>query len=101
MEVDKPTQPTMFDSAHDENKRSALDGVFDMEDFLKAQVLARETNQIHPSEKVKQNNASNAMNTNATILSPVAVGVRSSKHIILLHEKYQALGTYLLCTNCM
>jgi hypothetical protein len=92
IEVNKPTQPTMFDSAYDENKRSALDGVFDMEDFLKAQVLARETNQIPPSKKVKQNNASNAMNTNATPLTPVAVSARTSKHTILLHEKYQALA---------
>jgi hypothetical protein len=96
MEVDKPTAPTVFDSAHDENKRSdAIEGVFDLNEFLATQVLLREENNENTapaSKKVKQKNASNANNTNATSLTPVAVGARSSKHTILLHEKYQALG---------
>jgi hypothetical protein len=95
MEVDTSPPPTMFESAHDENKKPGdFDGIFDIDVFLKAQALAREAKNVPPpSKKVKQNNASNAINpNNASPLIPVAVGARSSKHTILLHEKYQAMG---------
>jgi hypothetical protein len=93
MEVETSPLPTMFDTAHDENKRAGdLDGIFDLDVYLKG--LTREaTKNVIPSKKVKQNNASNAFNpNNTTPLTPVAVGSRSSKHTILLHEKYQALA---------
>jgi hypothetical protein len=96
MEVDTPPPPVMFDSAHDENKRTGdLDGIFDLDVYLKANQITRDTikNNPHPSKKAKQNNAPNAFNpNNATPLTPVAVGARSSKHTIFLHEKYQALA---------
>ncbi|KAI4610343.1 hypothetical protein J4E80_008107 [Alternaria sp. BMP 0032] len=73
-----------------------LDGVISMDDFMiqnkdahEAQKLVKETKQstsAPPSKKPKTPNGK------ATPLVPVAVGARSSRHTILLHEKYQALG---------
>ncbi|KAI4680334.1 uncharacterized protein J4E84_007982 [Alternaria hordeiaustralica] len=72
-----------------------LDGVISMDDFMiqnkhthEAQKLVQETRQpaLPPSKKPKTPNGK------ATPLVPVAVGARSSRHTILLHEKYQALG---------
>jgi hypothetical protein len=98
MEVDTPTLlPTSFEGAHakDMSERTPLEGVLNMDDFLsqnkdahEAQKLAQVTKQTPfgpPSKKTKTND-------NATPLVPVAVGARSSRHTILLHEKYQALG---------
>ncbi|RYN46231.1 hypothetical protein AA0114_g8386 [Alternaria tenuissima] len=100
MKADTPTQTPAFESAHvDEIKSNStpLDGVFKIEDFInqhkdahQAQVLVREAKNAAsagpPSKKTKNNE-------NVASLKPVAVGARSSKHTILLHEKYQALGT--------
>jgi hypothetical protein len=99
MEVDTTTQAPAFGSAHiDETMTSntPIDGVFKMDDFLnqhkdahRAQMLAREAKRAAaaspPSKKTKKNE-------NNAPLTPVAVGARSSRHTILLHEKYQALG---------
>jgi hypothetical protein len=99
MEVDAPTQPPTLGSAHVEDPMSSstpLDGVFKIDDFLnkhkdahQAQMLAREAKHAPtagpPSKKTKGNE-------NVAPLKPVAVGARSSKHTILLHEKCQALG---------
>ncbi|KAI4640354.1 hypothetical protein J4E93_008560 [Alternaria ventricosa] len=98
MEVDTPTPlPTSFGGAHAEMKdiSTPLDGVISMDDFMiqhkpahEAQKLVKETKQPAPppSKKAK------TPNQKATPLVPVAVGARSSRHTILLHEKYQALG---------
>ncbi|KAL1795158.1 hypothetical protein ACET3X_006974 [Alternaria dauci] len=99
MEVDTPTQTPTLGSAHVNDTKSnstPLDGVFKMEDFInqhkdahQAQMLAREAKNaasgLFPSKKTKTNEK-------VAPLKPVAVGARSSKHTILLHEKYQALG---------
>ena len=99
MGVDAPTQPPTLGSAHVEDPMSSstpLDGVFKIDDFLnkhkdahQAQMLAREAKHAPtagpPSKKTKAND-------NVAPLKPVAVGARSSKHTILLHEKYQVLG---------
>ncbi|KAG9188220.1 hypothetical protein G6011_02143 [Alternaria panax] len=98
-EIDTQTQTPVFASAHvDETMSNStpLDGVFKIEDFMdqhkdahQAQILAREAKHAAaaspPSKKSK-------LNENVAPLKPVAVGARSSKHTILLHEKYQALG---------
>ncbi|EUC30829.1 hypothetical protein COCCADRAFT_39006 [Bipolaris zeicola 26-R-13] len=67
-------------------------GILSMDDFMKqnqdehqAQREARYATTVPPAKKAKSSE-------NATPLTPVAVGARSSKHTILLHEKYQALG---------
>ena len=97
MEIDTPMPLPVFNSPHaEENVRASavpLDGVFSMEDFMKqhedehqAQLLAREAKQTAPpAKKIKTDE-------NAAPLTPIAVGARSSKYTILLHEKYQALG---------
>ncbi|EUC45811.1 hypothetical protein COCMIDRAFT_36514 [Bipolaris oryzae ATCC 44560] len=96
MEIDTPTQLPMFNSAHTEQKlmpRAAPPtGILSMDDFMKqnqdehqAQREARYATAGPPTRKPKTSE-------NATPLTPVAVGARSSKHTILLHEKYQALG---------
>ncbi|CAA9966904.1 hypothetical protein PTMSG1_10263 [Pyrenophora teres f. maculata] len=69
------------------------DNIFKIEDFLRMndgmQKLARDA-------KVNATPTSKKMDTNntdiLTPLTPIAVGARSSKNTILLHEKYQALG---------
>ncbi|KAI4957876.1 hypothetical protein J4E86_005016 [Alternaria arbusti] len=73
-----------------------LDGVISMDDFMiqnkhahEAQKLVqkpKQTTSAPPSKKAK------TPNQKPTPLVPVAVGARSSRHTILLHEKYQALG---------
>ena len=98
MEVDTPTPlPTSFGSAHAEamDGSSPLDGVISMDDFMiqhkdahQAQKHIKETKQTAPPPSKKPKTP----NGKATPLIPVAVGARSSRHTILLHEKYQALG---------
>lgn len=96
MEIDTPTQLSMFNSAHTEQEPMARaappSGILSMDDFMKqnqdehqAQREARYATTVPPAKKAKSSE-------NATPLTPVAVGARSSKHTILLHEKYQALG---------
>jgi hypothetical protein len=99
---DTPTQPPPIAvwgaQAEEMDKSTPLAGVFKMDDFLnqhkdahQAQMLARETKQAAattpapPSKNPKTNE-------NTVPLMPVAVGARSSRHTILLHEKYQVLG---------
>ncbi|KAF1831590.1 hypothetical protein BDW02DRAFT_43748 [Decorospora gaudefroyi] len=99
MEVDTPTPPTMLYDAEEKagSTPHALEGVFAIQDFLNqtkdtnaAELLSREAvkQAASASKKIKTGSS----NSNATPLVPVAVGARSSKHTILLHEKYQALG---------
>lgn len=94
MEVDYPTQPTTLASGHaaDAAVTVPLDGVMSLDDFLSAHqadhdahVAARESAKAPPAKKSKTAN-------NSSPLQPVAVGARSSKYTILLHEKYQALA---------
>lgn len=95
MEVDHLTQPDRLASTHagvDATITAPLDGVYSLDDFLAthqtdhdAHVAALEAAKAPPAKKSKLSN-------NPTPLQPVAVGARSSKHTILLHEKYQALA---------
>ena len=99
MEVDTPTPlPYSFGGAHAEamDASTPLDGVISMDDFMKknkdaheAQKLVKETKQSTSAPPLKK---ARTPNGKATPLVPVAVGARSSRHTILLHEKYQALG---------
>ncbi|KAH7357529.1 hypothetical protein BKA66DRAFT_515344 [Pyrenochaeta sp. MPI-SDFR-AT-0127] len=96
MNIEYPPQPPVLPVAHAADDPSN-NGVFKLDDFVKpyqeehtAQMLAREAghaskNTPPPSKKIKTSE-------NIAPLKPVAVGARSSKHTILLHEKYQALG---------
>ncbi|KAI4953408.1 hypothetical protein J4E91_002255 [Alternaria rosae] len=77
------------------DKSTPLDGVISIDDFLdqnrdahEAQKLVKETKQSAPPPSKKPK----PTNQKPTPLTPVAVGARSSRHTILLHEKYQALG---------
>ena len=98
MEVDTHTPlPTSFGGAHTEtmDKTTPLDGVISIDDFLnqnrdahEAQKLVKETRQPAPPPSKKPK----PTNQKPSPLTPVAVGARSSRHTILLHEKYQALG---------
>ncbi|USP79228.1 hypothetical protein yc1106_06502 [Curvularia clavata] len=93
MEIDTPTQPPVFASAHDEQKTTARaappTGIFSMEEFMKQNLEKHQAQReamraTPPAKKAKTSeNASPA---------PVAVGARSSKYTILLHEKYQGLN---------
>ncbi|KAJ4330491.1 hypothetical protein N0V95_010047 [Ascochyta clinopodiicola] len=95
MEVDIPAQPTSLASTHaggDATITAPLDDVYSLDDFLAthqaehdAHAAAREAADVPPVKKTKKNHSS-------TPPQPVAVGARSSKHTILLHEKYQALA---------
>jgi len=99
MEVDTHTPlSNSFGGAHAEamDASTPLDGVISMDDFMiqnkhahEAQKLVQNPKQstsAPPSKKPKTPNQKH------TPLVPVAVGARSSRHTILLHEKYQALG---------
>lgn len=95
MEVNFPTQPTQLVSTHaegDATMTAPMEGVYSLDDFLAAHqadhdthVAARDTTKAPPAKKPKTSN-------NSSPPQPVAVGARSSKHTILLHEKYQALA---------
>lgn len=96
MEINTPAQLSMFNSAHAEQKPMAYSapptGILSMDDFMKqnqdehqAQREARYSTASPPIKKA-------TTSENTTPLTPVVVGARSSKHTILLHEKYQALG---------
>ena len=94
MEVDYPSQPSTLTSAHTGNASVTvpIDGVMSLDDFLSthqadhdAHVAAREAAKAPPAKKPKTSE-------DLTPPQPVAVGARSSKFTILLHEKYQALA---------
>ncbi|EMD85535.1 hypothetical protein COCC4DRAFT_76101 [Bipolaris maydis ATCC 48331] len=96
MEIDTPTRLPVFNSAHTEQDPMARaappTGILSMEDFMKqnqdeyqAQREARYSTVSPPAKKA-------TTSENASPFTLVAVGARSSKHTILLHEKYQALG---------
>ncbi|UPX13096.1 uncharacterized protein EKO05_0003623 [Ascochyta rabiei] len=95
MEVDFPTQPTRLASTHaggDTIITAPPDDVYSLDDFLAthqaehdARAAAREAADVPLVKKSKQSHSSIPPH-------PVAVGARSSKHTILLHEKYQALA---------
>ncbi|XPS79782.1 hypothetical protein M3J09_011754 [Ascochyta lentis] len=94
MEVDRPTQPTTLASAHTGGNATIaapLNGVYSLDDFLAthqaehdAHAATREAANAPPAKKTKKSHGSTPQ--------PVAVGARSSKHTILLHEKYQTLA---------
>ncbi|KAI4923637.1 uncharacterized protein J4E92_007611 [Alternaria infectoria] len=97
MEVDTHTPlPNSFGGAHAKamDGSTPLDGVISMDDFMNLNKDA------HEAQKIKQTNQPapppskkpKTPNQKSTPLVPVAVGARSSRHTILLHEKYQALG---------
>ncbi|KAE8823390.1 hypothetical protein HRS9139_09799 [Pyrenophora teres f. teres] len=69
------------------------DNIFKIEDFLR---MNDGMQKLACDAKVNATPTSKKMDTNntdiLTPLTPIAVGARSSKNTILLHEKYQALG---------
>ena len=103
MQVDTttpPPPPTMFaastEAVRNDGVGNAGGSIFTMDEFLhmnedarRAQLLAREAKAAAaaapPSSKRMKPSS-------PTPLTPVAVGARSSKYTILLHEKLQALG---------
>jgi hypothetical protein len=94
MEIDTPAQPPMSSSAHTEQKAMTSaappTGIVSMEDFMKQY---QEEHQAQREERRAAPSANKAKTSeNATLPTPIVVGARSSKHTILLHEKYQALG---------
>jgi hypothetical protein len=92
MEVDYATHPSMVASAHagDAAVTIPMAGVMSLDDFLSANqedhdaFLAARKEANRPAKKSKTKSS--------TPVQPVAVGARSSKHTILLHEQYQALA---------
>jgi len=102
MQVDTAARPapapTMFgastEAVGNDGVGNAVGSILTMDEFLhmnedgrRAQLLAREAKVAAgppAAKKMKTNNP--------TPLTPVAVGARSSKYTILLHEKCQALG---------
>lgn len=94
MEIDYPPQLASLASSHagDDPVAIPLQGVMSLDDFLSAHqadhdayMAAREAAHAPPAKKSKTSNSS-------TTAQPVAVGNRTSKYTILLHEKYQALA---------
>lgn len=92
MEVDYATHPSTLASAHagDAPVTVPMAGLMSLDDFLTANqedhdafMAAREAN-ARPAKKSKTDPS--------TPVQPVAVGARSSKHTILLHERYQTLA---------
>lgn len=93
MEVDYPTQPSALASAHAGGNAAItapIEGVMSLDDYLAthqadhdAAMAAREAARGPPAKKMKPI---------TTPPQPVAVGARSSKYTIILHEKYQALA---------
>ncbi|KAF2846972.1 hypothetical protein T440DRAFT_521391 [Plenodomus tracheiphilus IPT5] len=103
MEIDTPTQPTL-PGAHTVDDPSKH-GVFKIEDFLaqhkaehdasvRAQEAAAKTAKPSQTAEVVPQLPVKEVKTAADVapMTPVAVGARSSKHTILLHERYQALA---------
>ncbi|KAI8933900.1 hypothetical protein NX059_009594 [Plenodomus lindquistii] len=110
MEIDTPAQPTKSLQAIPTIEDPSHHGVFRLEDYLaahKAEIEAQQrarkkADQIAKSAKattptpvaappVKKAKIT-ANSDAATPIVPIAVGARSSKYTILLHEKYQALA---------
>ncbi|KAJ4366465.1 hypothetical protein N0V83_008101 [Neocucurbitaria cava] len=99
--IDYPPQSPMLLSLHADTVTGAEDpsknGVYKLDDFLSAHQAERDA-QIRARKdanaaKLSMLNSKNpTLNRNVAPLKPVAVGARSSKNTILLHEKYQALG---------
>lgn len=82
-------QPFTLPTGHAAND-PVNNGVFKLDDFLKAEKHARDAANASaiatpPPKKGKPSQ-------NVAPLVPVAIGARSSKHTILLHDKYQKLG---------
>lgn len=93
MEIDTPTQPPVFAPAHDEQKTTARvtppTGIFSMEEFMKQH---QEKHQAQREAMRSTPPAKKAKTSENAPPVPVAVGARSSKYTILLHEKYQGLN---------
>jgi hypothetical protein len=89
---------TMQQPAHTGDHASAdrrLNGVFSMDDFLSSSEADHAARKAAKITKAAQQKATASKSNNAAPepgAGPVAVGARSSKHTIALHEKYQALG---------
>ena len=92
MEIDYPTEPVAKTSAHAEDAGTAMPLEMDVNEFLTTyqaehDALMQEREEVKgpPEKKPKTNNVS-------ATPQPVAVGARSSKHIILLFQRCQALA---------
>jgi hypothetical protein len=93
MEVETSTQPAMFASTHDKNVVNygmPIEGVMKIDDYLNMHQADHDAHIPTPAAPAPKKSKPN--NENAAPLLPVAVGARSSKHTILLHERCQALG---------
>ena len=96
MEIDTPLQALAFGSAQgQENMRPSpapLAGIMSMDDFMNQHKDEHEAQRLARSQKNATPPAKKPQTGTTASLTPIAVGARTSKHTILLHEKYQALG---------
>lgn len=81
MEVDTRTTPTPLDAGS---------GALSLDDYLNAHPPPAPRTSSKPPPQPRA--AKSAASSTPTPIAPRAVGARSSKHTIKLHEKYQALG---------
>lgn len=88
MEIGNPKEDVAMQNSDDINKK----GVFSLDDYLSAH------KDEHDAHVVSREGGPQAPATTSKLKKPidtpipVPVGARSSKHTILLHQKYQALG---------
>ncbi|RMZ73759.1 double-stranded rna-binding [Pyrenophora seminiperda CCB06] len=100
VQIETPTAPptsNMFAATDNAGKIGGLvtaeDQVFTIDDFLNKHKDAYVVGQVSTTKNNTTTTTTNTMSkTPITPLTPIAVGARSSKYTILLHEKYQALG---------
>lgn len=69
-----------------------LDGVFSMEDYIGEYEAKHAANKAEKSASTALKRSAPGKVTSAPGPGPVAIGARSSKYTVLLHNKYQALG---------
>jgi hypothetical protein len=95
MGIDHETMHSTANTNDNAAHISKLDGVSSMDDFMKKYEADHAANKAAKSARTTQNKAVEGKATGvkrSPRLGPVAIGARSSKSTIALHEKYQALG---------
>jgi hypothetical protein len=94
MDTDRTNKLSSTHTGDDPTPVAKLDGVFTMEEFvgnLEADhVAAKAAKSATPAPKKLPGKASNI--TPASGMGPIAIGARSSKHTVALHDKCQSLG---------
>lgn len=99
MEIDTPTQPASLSSTHathdamltTEKPDDPLSKVLSLDEYVAThQGIYEAEAAARAAAKRPQSRTANSSTPNTPV--PVAIGARSSRHTILLHEKYQALA---------